>query len=267
MAHGGQSYKIDIYLRNWSIRTELKRRAYLYNIENESFSQPELSLPTERHLSRNDENNISRNSDIGTIESLPMSATTVYPINFSSGQQQTVEIRSNTVNGNDQNHDRAAEQPGKQQQQHLHHRHQQQDLLYQKQYCNQIKVIRSDLMHTNDVSIEIISEINTTARKHSTVSATAVSNNLKIDTLRILCEKNDLIADRCGTWRSKNIHNFSVRKATIDAKQRSKTTTTTIDVSSSISTHPKVENPRNVVKKLAVANCESDILLPSTPQN
>lgn len=258
LARGGQSYKIDIYLRNWSIRTELKRRACLYNIENESFSQPELSLPTEQRLNRNDENNISRNSGIGTTDALPMTATTVYPFSFLSGQQQTYEIHSNTANDNDQNHDnRVADQQGQQQQQH--HRHQQQDLLYQKQYCNQIKVIRSDLMHTNDVKIEIISEINTTARKHTTVSATPVNDNLKIDTLRILCEKNDLIVDRCGTWKSKNIRNFNVRKAIIDTKQRS----TTTDVSSS--THPNTKNPTNVVKKLrktrpltAVGKCKSD---------
>lgn len=254
LARGGQSYKIDIYLRNWSIRTELKRRACFYNIENESFSQPELSRPTEQRLNRNDENNMNRNSGISAGESLPITATTVYPIKFqSSGQRQTTyEIRSNTANDNDHqyHHDRVADQQGQQRQQ------QRQDLLYQKQYCNEIKVIRSDLMmHTNDVNIEIISEINTTARKHTTVSpATMVTaavsavnndnnknNNMEIDTLRILCEKNELIVDRCGTIRQ-----FSGEKAAIDAKQRSTPTitTATIDVRT-IST----KNPTNVGEK------------------
>lgn len=39
LANGGHSYKVDIYLRNWSIRTELNRRAYFYNLENQSAEQ------------------------------------------------------------------------------------------------------------------------------------------------------------------------------------------------------------------------------------
>lgn len=267
MAHGGRSYKIDIYLRNWSIRTELQRRAYLYNIENESFSQPELNVPTEQRLSNGENNNSSSSSS--TTESLPTAATqtTAYPMNFLSGQEQLYENRSNCTanNRNNQNHNRATDQQG---QQHLLQQQQQQqhrDLLYQKQYCKQIKVIQSDLMRTNDVNIGILSEINTTARKHTTVSTAAV-NDLEIDTLRILCEKNELIVDRCGTWSSKNIHNCSVKKAAaIGAKP---STTTTLSVSSSSasskSTHTKSKSPTNAEKQspkiypfTAVPRCES----------
>lgn len=261
-AHGGHSYKIDIYLRNWSIRTELQRRAYFYNIENESFSESELSLPIEQSLNRHDENNIERDRGGSTTESLP---TTVYPMNLSSGPQKTYENRSNTANDNDHNHrDRVVDQQRHHHhhnQPQQHHQRQQQDLLYQKQYCNEIKVIRGDLMRTNDVNIEIISEINTTSRKHTTVSATVV-NELEIDTLTILCESNDLIVDRCCTLSSKNICNFSVKKVAFGAKKRP---TTTIDVSGkSRTTHTKSKNPMNAVKKLpkirpltAVAKCEN----------
>lgn len=263
--HGGHPYKIDIYLRNWSIRTELQRRAYFYNIENESFSQSELGAPIEQRLNRNDEN----------TESLPAATTTatspqtVYPMNLSSGQQQLYENRSNTANDNDRNHhDRVADQHGQHHQHQQQHQPQQQDLLYQKQYCNEIKAIRGDLMRTNDVNIEIISEINTTSRKHTTVTATVV-NEMEIDTLRILCENNDLIVDRCRPPSSKNICNFGMKRAAIGGRQRP--TTTINKVSRKSSSGSRSKNAVNAVKKLpinrpltAVAKCENVVKPSST---
>lgn len=35
-----------IYMRNWNIRVELRRRAYMYDIENESFHTPEIAKPS-----------------------------------------------------------------------------------------------------------------------------------------------------------------------------------------------------------------------------
>lgn len=235
LAHGGPSYKIDIYLRNWSIRTELQRRAYLYNIENESFSQPELNVPTEQQRLRNGE--ISSSANTMTTESLSTTAPEIHPMNFSSGPQQTYANRSNTPNNDNRNHNRrVAYQHGQQRQQQQHHHRQQEDLLYQKQYCNEIKVIQSDLMRSKDVDVGTLSEINTTERKHTTVSATAAVDNLEIE----------LIADRCDVWRNKHVRNFSVRKATLTP-------------------HIKSRKPRNAMEKTpnaicpftAVTKCES----------
>lgn len=184
LAHGGRSYKIDIYLRNWSIRTELKRRAYLYNIENDSFPQPDPEVPVDRRP-RNDGNNSS--------SLLVKTTTTVDPLNFTSGLHQDVETYENSSNTkhNDRDHERRTNQP---------------NLSYQKQYCDKIKTIQTDLIHTNGVNIAALTEINKTARKQ-------LRSNLDV---KILCGKHGMIVDRCGTW-SKNIRNCSEKKGASSA--------------------------------------------------
>lgn len=114
----------------------------------------------------------------------------MHPLNFTgpSGHQdvETYDNSSNAEN-NDRDHELRTNE---------------QDLLYHKQYCNQIKTIQSDMIRTNNGALP---EINTTTRKMP-------------PTLQIVCGKNEVIVDRCGTW-SKNIRNCSDKKgATIDAK-------------------------------------------------
>lgn len=128
MAHGGRSYPIDIYLRNWSIRTELQRRAYLYNIENESFHQPESNVPAGR--SRNE----SGNSMLPVKLSHKLNITT-----SSDGTNRIgIEIYQNSSNKSGRNHKRESDMQGSS---------------YHKQYCNQMK---SKVMRTASTDIDSI---------------------------------------------------------------------------------------------------------------
>lgn len=123
--------------------------------------------------------------------------TTKDPLNFTSGQHHDAEIYENSSNAenSDRDHERRTNQP---------------NLSYQKQYCDQIKTIQTDLIRTNGMNIAALTEINTTARKPT-------GTFLEPNTLKVLCGRNGAIVDRCGTW-SKNIRNCSERKAPIDAK-------------------------------------------------
>lgn len=120
LAHGGRSYKIDIYLRNWSIRTELQRRAYLYNIENESFHQPESSVPAGQ--SRNE-------SDDSMLVKLP------HKLNITATSdglnRLDIEIYQNSSNKSGRNHKRGSDM---------------RDSSYHKQYCNEMKTLQSKVM-------------------------------------------------------------------------------------------------------------------------
>lgn len=179
LAHGGRAYRIDIYLRNWSIRTELQRRAYLYNIENESFPQSELSVPAERRPT-----NDSNKSGNSGSSSLSMKA-----MNFTSDQHHDVELYENSSHAESIDRERQTSQS---------------DLLYQKQYCDQIKTIHTDIMRTNGMNVA--------ASVHK-----STGSDLSADAMKILCDKNEVIVDRCGTW-SKSVRNCSERKASNDAK-------------------------------------------------
>lgn len=195
LAHGGRSYKIDIYLRNWSIRTELKRRAYLYNIENDSLHQPELSMPTAGRL-RNDSSLPTSSSPSPSPSPAMM---TPHQLNLTNRQQHHgVEIYQNSSNDdpNRRDHEQNTNQ---------------QDSSYQKQYCNELKTTQPDIGHTNGVNIASLTEINTTARK-------PIDRHIHdTDAMKIICDKNEVIVDRCGTW-TKSIRNCSERKAIEDAK-------------------------------------------------
>lgn len=131
LARGGELHSIDIYLRNWSIRSELLKRAYLYSVENDSFHQPSVSAEPRQ---RNDSGSVSP-----------------HQLNITNGQQPA-DVKTYQNNSKDVNirrdHERSASQP---------------DLPYQKQYCNQLKTIPCDVMLADNVASP--TEINTTARK------------------------------------------------------------------------------------------------------
>lgn len=228
IAHGGRSYKIDIYLRNWSIRTELQRRAYLYNIENESLHQPELSISTAGRL----RNESSLPTPTPTSSSIP------HQLNFTNGQQHhkhhhhhqhhhhDIEIYQNS--SNDEKIRRDHEQKTNLQ-----------DSSYQKQYCSQMKTTQPDISHTNGGNIVALSEINTTARK-------PIDRHLDTEAIKILCGKNEAIVDRCGTW-TKNIRNCSERKAASDAKSTTTSSTSIVDT---------VKKPQKMCPFNLLAKCE-----------
>lgn len=212
LAHGGRSYKIDIYLRNWSIRTELQRRAYLYNIENnESFHEAELSVATTM---------ATATATTTTMTSMPVtingrgtrnettgnSMLTSPPLNFSN--DATVDSYKNKSN-DEQNDDGGRDHTNLQ------------DSTYHKQYCNEdVKTIE---MRANiDVSIA--------ARK-------TLANDLQSESA-ILCGKHVdelIVDDRCVTW-NKSVRNCSEKKAAQDAKVAATAAATTTSVGNDAAT-------------------------------
>lgn len=207
LAHGGRSYKIDIYLRNWSIRTELQRRAYLYNIENnDSFHEAELNVAAAGTTTTTSTTaaTVATGRNVRN-ETTGNSMLTPPPLNFST--DVTVESYKNRSMLNDDNGGGD----------HKNH----QDSTYQKQYCNDVKTMQSEMMRANGVNIATLTEINTTARK-------TMANDLQTETaIKILCGKQDelIVDDRCITW-NKSVRNCSEKKAQ-DAKTTTTTTTTT----------------------------------------
>ncbi|XP_031633037.1 protein O-mannosyl-transferase TMTC1-like isoform X2 [Contarinia nasturtii] len=216
LKHGG-SYRIDIYLRNWSIRTELQRRAYLYNVENETFHEPGLSAtPSERI--RNDSGTTMLTSHQLNITNDGVQQTHEADIYQNSSNEENA---NNNNNNNNNSHNKSSNNNGRD---HEQNGTNQKDFTYQKQYCNDVKTIQSDdMMRSNGVNIATRTEINTTIRK-------PLGNDLieSDSSIKYLCDKHEMIVEhRCGGTWNKNIRNCSEKKSAQDAKTTKPTTTTT----------------------------------------
>lgn len=213
LEHGG-SYRIDIYLRNWSIRTELQRRAYLYNVENETFHEPGLSaVPNDRI--QNDSGNTLLTSHQLNITNDGVRQTNATDIYQNNSNEENVNANNNN-NNNGRDHEQQNDTNQK-------------DSTYQKQYCNDVQTIQSvDMMRSNGINIATRTEINTTARK-------SMGNDLieSDASIKYLCDKHDVIvAHQCdGTW-NKNVRNCSEKKSMQDAKRTKSPTMTTTTTTS-----------------------------------
>lgn len=204
---------MDIYLQNSNIRAELRRRAYIYEIENETFHQAELTelskmethltsvpmkpRPEHQQLSSSETMMPSRRSDLLHSSPLNKTKTKAIAITLRNDSEQSSNQKPNLK----QNHSKST---------------------YQEQYCYE----KFKAIQILSVEITSSSKINKTLSKQVEAIETPITDCSCNDDFSISCCCNDSTATEkacvccCNNHNSNDIDIKNIVQTTVSQAQR-----------------------------------------------